>query len=191
MHEYEYENMYPSAPLYDGNPVGLNSNNYQNLQREAKFREVVHKHEISLDFAQRLQQLHGFKICFIFDDSGSMNNILEDSPLNTQSSLLRATRWDELQYFSKIALEIATLFDPNGCSIYFLNKKPNAIHNVKYESQLEHLFADRPSGFTPLKRVLDQVLDENTKYLKEGKLLIIICTDGEPTDSNGRFISIS
>jgi len=37
-----------------------------------------------------------------------------DSPLNTENNLLKATRWDELQFFAKIALEICTLFDPEG-----------------------------------------------------------------------------
>ena len=41
--------------------------------REERFREIIEKHEISVDFSQRLQQLQGFKIVFIFDDSGSMN----------------------------------------------------------------------------------------------------------------------
>ncbi len=52
---------YPSAPGED----------YKS--REEKFRELVEKHEISLDFSQRLQLLQGFKVVFIFDDSGSMN----------------------------------------------------------------------------------------------------------------------
>lgn len=185
MKENNYQNIFPSAPAFDETSTSLTSNSYQNSQREVKFREIVDKYEISLDFVQRLQQLHGYKICFVFDDSGSMNNMLIDSPLNSERSLLRATRWDELQYFAKIALEIATIFDPDGCSLYFLNKKPSPVHNVKYESELEYLFAYRPSGFTPLPRVLDQVLEENAQHLNEKKLLVIICTDGEPTDDRG------
>ena len=90
--------------------------------REHKFREIIQKHEISSDFANRLQQLQGFKVVFIFDDSGSMNTVLQDSPLNNSSNLFKATRWDELQYFSNIAIEIASLFDPEGCSVYYLNR---------------------------------------------------------------------
>ena len=95
------------------------------VSKEEKFRTIVHKHEISLDFSQRLQQLQGFKIVFIFDDSGSMNTPLMDSPLNTANNLLKATRWDEAQYFAKISIEIASLFDTeglnnkNGCLFYF------------------------------------------------------------------------
>lgn len=158
---------------------------YDINSREEKFRSIVDKHEISLDFSQRLQQLQGFKVVFIFDDSGSMRAPLMDSPLNNENSLLKATRWDELQFFAKIALEVVTLFDPDGVSVYFLNKKPSPIHNIKNESELTALFADQPRGFTPLPRVLQQVLNENNRYLIEKKLLIIIATDGEPTNDRG------
>lgn len=59
-------------------PPGYNESIYKNdpsqfKSREERFREIIEKHEISVDFSQRLQQLQGFKIVFIFDDSGSMN----------------------------------------------------------------------------------------------------------------------
>lgn len=173
----------PSVKYPAPNDYGLTQET--NESREQKFRNIVNKHEISLDFSQRLQQLQGFKIVFIFDDSGSMNAPLMESPLNNNNTLLKATRWDELQYFSKISIEIATLFDPEGCSIYFLNKKPSPVLNIKNEFQVEQLFRDKPQGFTPLPRVLDQVLDDNNMYLNEKKLLIVIVTDGEPTNDYG------
>lgn len=177
----------PPYPSYDNTfDYGQNMNQPQApISREDKYRGIVNKHEISLDFAQRLQQLQGFKIVFIFDDSGSMNAPLIDSPLNNDKSLLKATRWDELQYFAKISVEIATLFDTEGCSVYFLNKQPSPIKNIKDEYQVEQLFRDRPQGFTPLPRVLDQVLNDNGMYLNEKKLLVVIVTDGEPTDDRG------
>lgn len=188
MYDDQYKQPYPSAPpIYDHVVTPQPSNIDTKTQREAKFREIVDKYEISMDFAGRLQQLQGFKICFIFDDSGSMNSPLNDSPLNNENTLLKATRWDELQYFAKIGLEIANLFDPDGTSIYFLNKKPSPVHNIRHESELVPLFADRPRGFTPLARVLDQVINENSQYLNEKKLLILICTDGEPTDDRGWY----
>lgn len=182
--QYNYDSEPPQYDRAISTPVGSSVNK---SQREEKFREIVDKYEISMDFAGRLQQLQGFKICFIFDDSGSMNSPLMDSPLNNENTLLKATRWDELQYFAKIGLEIANLFDPDGTSIYFLNKKPSPVHNIRHESELVPLFADRPRGFTPLARVLDQVINENSQYLNEKKLLILICTDGEPTDDRGWY----
>lgn len=68
------------------------STNTKTRSREEKFQEVVDKYEISMNFAQRLQQLNGFKIVYIFDDSGSMNATLMDSPLNKEDTLMRVTR---------------------------------------------------------------------------------------------------
>lgn len=46
---------------------------------------------------------------------------------------------------------------------------------------------NKPAGFTPMKRVMERVLAENNKnVLGEQKLLIIIVTDGEPTDDSGK-----
>ena len=50
--------------------------------RDEKFQSIVNKYEIRLEYANILQQLQGFKIVFIFDDSGSMNSVLNESPLN-------------------------------------------------------------------------------------------------------------
>ena len=50
--------------------------------RDQKFQNIVNKYEIKLEYANILQQLQGFKIVFIFDDSGSMNSVLNESPLN-------------------------------------------------------------------------------------------------------------
>lgn len=88
---------------------------------EQTYAEILNKYEISNDFSTRLQKhLRNTKIVFIYDDSGSMNSILNDSPLNT--GVFKATRWDELKNFSKIAIEIAAIFNPEGIDIHFLNR---------------------------------------------------------------------
>lgn len=44
-----------------------------------------------------------------------------------------------------------------------------------------------PNGYTPLPRVLNTLLSENKQSnLNERKLLVIIATDGEPTDDSGQ-----
>lgn len=186
-------------PSYETTLVETNNNNNSNnltlsqktssneQTREEKYREIIRKHEISNDFSNRLQVLQGFKVVFVFDDSGSMNTALQDSPLNTSDTLFRATRWDELQWFASISIEIATVFDSNGSDVYFLNRKPSPIKNVKNSSELSPYFGQKPNGFTPLAKCLQNVLADNTAItLNEKSLLIIIATDGEPTDSSGK-----
>ena len=156
------------------------------LDPNSLFQQIKSKYEISQEFGDKLQLLQGFKICFIFDDSSSMNTQLQDSPLNYSNSL-RATRWDELKYFANISIEIASLFDRNGCDIYFLNRP--GVRNLQMSQLGDFLntFSTRqPNGYTPLSKALTQVLNDNYHTVQtEQKLLIIIVTDGEPTDESG------
>ena len=152
------------------------------LSREEVYKRIVTKYEISQEYSARLQKLTGCKIVFIFDDSSSMNTVLNESPLNdmNRDRLLKATRWEELQYFASISIEIANLFN-DSTDVYFLNKPPiRNINNIDY--LLNFLKQNKPNGYTPLNKIFNQVLNENINYIREKKLLIIILTDGEPTD---------
>ena len=153
-----------------------------------KLKDFIKKHDISDFFSSRLEKLQECKVVFVFDDSGSMKRRLEDSPLKDFNNSKYVTRWDELQYFASISIEIATIFDPNGCDVYFLNRKPSPIRNLKSYSQLDKSYTDVPEkGYTPLVRTLNSVLNDNSnKNLGKKKLLIIIVTDGEPTNDAGK-----
>lgn len=176
--------MYQQIPSCPPPTYTVTTNNNLNTNEE-KFRSIVQKYEISKMFVNKLQSLQTFKIVFIFDDSGSMNTALQDSPLNKTNNLIKATRWDELLYFANISIEIASIFNTKGCDIYFLNRSP-PVHNVKDTSELVNYFANTPNGYTPLTEVLKQVLNDNPESsLAERKLLIIIVTDGEPTNHDG------
>lgn len=97
----------------------------------------------------------------------------------------QATRWDELKYFSKISLEIANIFNQEGSDVYFLNR-PMA-RCVRSADDLVPYMVNPPNGYTPLSRVVGTVLNNNSaNFLGEKKLLILIVTDGEPTDDMGR-----
>jgi uncharacterized protein YegL len=150
-----------------------------------RFQRIVQKYEINREFAEKLHLLNGFETVLIFDDSGSMNSRLNDSPLNKPG--YQAMRWDELKAFASISVEILTLFDTNGCDIHFLNRPP--MKNVTSYEKIIQLFHKKPSGYTPLTRALNSVLNENRRVIEEeGKnLLILIVTDGEPTDDRGHL----
>ena len=175
-----------APPPYQELPNQSFQNDAQPQQsREQIFRNVLFKYEISQTYANMLQQLQGFKIVFIFDDSSSMNSVLEESPLNdlNKNKMMKATRWEELQYFASISIEIANLFN-DSTDVYFLNKPPiRNINNIDF--LLNFLKQNKPNGYTPLNKIFNQVLNENVNYIREKKLLIIILTDGEPTDDYG------
>lgn len=150
---------------------------------DGKFHELMQKHNISGFFSRKLKNLHSFKIVFILDDSGSMNKQLEESPLNKNS--YKATRWDELQEFIKISIEIANAVNPDGCDVYFLNRR--MVKNVKKPEEISSSFKKKPSGFTPITKRLTTVLRNNMpNVLNDKKLLVVIVTDGEPTSPEGK-----
>ena len=149
------------------------------------FHELMQKHNISGFFSRKLKSLHAFKIVFILDDSGSMNKVLEESPLN--KGAYKATRWDELQEFIKISIEIANAVNPEGCDVYFLNRR--MVKNVKKPDEIMSSFKRPPGGFTPITKMLTTVLRNNMpNVLNDKKLLVVIVTDGEPTNVDGNLI---
>ncbi len=51
---------------------------------------------------------------------------------------------------------------------------------------ISHVFIHRiPSGPTPIVPVLRQILQDKKKEIEERKLLILLATDGAPTDDQG------
>jgi uncharacterized protein YegL len=62
------------------------------------------------------------------------------------------------------------------------------IKGVRSIEELKPYFSVNPSGGTPLNRTLSYVLSQNQGVmLGDKKLLIIIVTDGEPTDGIDDF----
>jgi hypothetical protein len=96
---------------------------------------------------------------------------------------VRSTRWDELKQIVSITVDIGSVLDPDGLDIYFLNRPP--LLRVQDASQLAPAFANPPTGPTPITRVLRQVLQAKQNEIQERKLLIIIATDGQPTNDSG------
>jgi hypothetical protein len=74
-----------------------------------------------------------------------------------------------------------------GIDVYFLNKQP--LKNITKSEQLFNSiqFTSLPAGGTPLTKCLYKVLDDKKDVVKESNLLIVIATDGEPTDANGNI----
>jgi hypothetical protein len=99
------------------------------IKGNLKFRDLLDKYEISSDMAKHLQSLSEYKTCFIFDDSGSMNDPIKGDTQSRNAvgkALSRfehkqnhKTRWDELKYFAQIAIEICSVFNPEGKFRYF------------------------------------------------------------------------
>ena len=154
----------------------------------ARLRTLLERHEISNRMVGKLRQLEDFDIVFVCDDSGSMNAkcaLGGDDPYKP-----RQTRWEELKDTLCTVVEISTALDDDGIDVYFLNRYP-PLKNVMSRSVVEEVFdSHQPGGYTPIASVLQQVLQEKGYGFRprmEGqkKLLIVVATDGEPTDPRG------
>ena len=153
--------------------------------RLERFESLIRYYNINYDFAFRLRALEGFEIAMILDDSSSMRAPVLDGQHDGRTPFDHLpTRWDELRHVVSIVVDLAATLDPDGIDLYFLNRQP--LLRVTDSSQLIETFSQIPNGATPLTRVLNYVLDLKRPHVHDRKLLILIATDGLPTDANGQ-----
>lgn len=153
--------------------------------RLRKFEEIIRQYNINDDFAYRLRALEGFEIVIIIDDSASMRTpILDPKQYALSASQRLITRWDELKHMTSIVVDLAAILDPDGIDIFFLNRPP--VLHVFDSRQLDEVFSQLPLGSSPITRVLSYVLDLKRSRVNDRKLMILIATDGVPTDANGQ-----
>ncbi|CAF3830554.1 unnamed protein product [Rotaria sp. Silwood1] len=183
MYTTQYPQVQQEPPPYQNNTHANQQslNDYRPTEeRMVDFQQLVARYEINHTFATKLRVLEGYEIVFICDDSGSMNTPLGDlsGPFDKKPS-----RWDELKQTVSIVVDIASVFDPDGVDIYFLNREP--IFHVRNSEQLIPVFAVPPSGPTPIVPIFQRVLRDKQHEIEERKLLILLATDGVPTDDQG------
>ena len=150
-------------------------------QKLEKLRAIANQYEMNPDLIQKLRQLEDFDICLVLDDSGSMANVLKTNSADPYAKTM--TRWDEMKQAAVIITEVASCLDADGVDVFFLNRPP--IRGVTSANQITVAFQYPPQGFTPTTRTLQQVFQEKASVIKERKLLLMLITDGEPTDDVG------
>ena len=173
----------PSAPAYpvvpppysgDGAPVSAQNSQYI---RDTRLETFIGEHKISDYFAKKIGFLKGFDIVLVLDDSGSMNGMVEDDAGNAVES-----RWDELKRRVSVIIDLTPCLDRDGIDVHFLNG--GSFTNVKDPGFVEScpVFRTGPRGVTPLESVCERIFASAT----EKPTLMIIMTDGLPSDAHGR-----
>lgn len=145
-------------------------------QKRQMLDQLAKDHDINPSFKDKLWQINEKHIILLCDDSGSMNAQVDGLP---------KTRWDELKTAVSEILDIALIFDPIGMDVHFLNR-PHQL-NVKSPTQIAQLFHNPPNGGTPLVTKLT-ILEQMYRSMSYSKLLII-ATDGEPSDDQSPYYS--
>jgi hypothetical protein len=154
-------------------------------QQLDKLKKISLQYELHGGAISALRVLEDFDIVVLVDDSGSMNTAVS-AGTGADPFGARPTRWQELKHRVLQILQIATALDDDGIDLYFLNRV--GAKNVTDEKQVEQLFKERPSGYTPLRAAYNRIMEDRSKMnLREKRTLIIIATDGEPNaiDSAG------
>lgn len=72
----------------------------------------------------------------------------------------------------------------SSLDVYFLNRA--TLSHVTSSAQLEPIFASPPAGLTPTTPVLQHVLQAKKATSVEKPILVIIMTDGQPTNAQGQ-----
>jgi len=204
---YQTPQSYPSAPSYSSTPVyyqptsttptyvssGIDSSSdgpspgmstvvpsdEKKARLDQKFADLIKTYELSQTTADQLQVLKDCKIIMICDDSGSMGaRIAEEGtdPFATKGS----TRWLELKKLAAAAIQIVTAINPEGLDVHFLNRPP--VYRVTETSALAGVFASPPGGGTPLRGALQKIYAEAASIPDSRNVLIVVLTDGEPSD---------
>ena len=154
-----------------------------NTDQNTRFTQFVKQHELTDKIANDLKTvLETCEIVLLCDDSGSMlRTITEENgdPFNTNK--IKTTRWMELKKLAAALIDIITVTNPNGLDLYFLNRGTQK--NINDMTGLSSVFSVDPDGSTNISRKLNEIYDNKKNLLINNKqLLIIVITDGEPTD---------
>jgi hypothetical protein len=146
----------------------------------SRFNQLVKQNELAPNVANQLYEvLSGCEIVLLCDDSDSMSKPIAEEGTDPFADK-RSTRWLELKKLASIIINFVTSINPNGLDIYFLNRPK--ISNVTSAAGLQNIFNLPPTGGTPLIWALNSIYQEKANIPPNKNLLIVVITDGEPTD---------
>ena len=121
---------------------------------------------------------------FIYDDSGSMSN--KDGEFYNGNEKIKCSRWDEqfrvFDFHARTCdsglIETKFVFLNRGHFILGKTKYPN-INNLILS------YRNMNGGATPLCRTIKSIIDELSTETLYQQVQIVLCTDGQPSDSIG------
>jgi len=141
---------------------------------------LLKQNEINPKVAEQLWNvLSTCKVVVLCDDSDSMAQAIAEEGTDP-FAVKRSTRWLELKKLVAVIINFATSISSDGIDIYFLNRPK--VTGVTSLTGLQTVFSVPPTGGTPLCASLQRIYQDHTDFPADKKLLIVVITDGEPTD---------
>lgn len=145
-----------------------------------RFHQLIKQNELNSDVADQLYNvLSTCEIVMLCDDSDTMTKPIAEEGTDPFAPK-RSTRWLELKKLASVIIDFVTAINPNGLDIYFLNRP--ALRSVTSTAGLQTTFNLPPNGGTPLIGAIKQIYEDKSNVPSDKNILIIVITDGEPTD---------
>jgi hypothetical protein len=150
---------------------------------DKRFLELVRMKELSPQVATQLKDvLSNCEIVILCDDSASMTNKISEEGTDP-FAFKNSTRWTELKKLTQSLIDFVTPINHRGFDLYFMNR--GKVLNVTDCNGLSNIFASLPDGSTPLLTSLQTIYNDKKSVTSSShKLLILVVTDGEPTDGS-------
>lgn len=136
---------------------------------------------LNAEMRNRALRLRGKQIVVIADDSGSMQKPLRKSFLSGTP-----TRWDELRVFMQYVVRLGAVMC-NGVIVKFLNRVSPDLP-ILTPDELNRHFMMPPYGRTPLLGAMRHVFTHFAPAVTGRDLVLVIATDGEPSDGTKRDV---
>ena len=153
-----------------------------------RYADLVRRLELDQTRAADLYfMLSTCEIVLLCDDSGSMQTFIQPE-WGQPAPPVPVSRWDELKRLAATLIDFVISINPHGLDVAFLNRP--GLATVTEKAGLQPLFANPPSGGTPLCGAIQRIVDVKRGQLGqrllsgERHLLLIVATDGEPSDGS-------